>query len=712
MAKKNSKKLGAYPLRVKLIQELKKRKGKSYTVHHLRKKFGIKNSVDMMENELHYLKRKGMLSLLPNDRWTWVTRKKIDTTFAEGEVDLTRSGAGYIVVPDMDEDVYIPAKRLAGAMNGDRVRIEVYASNRGRKPEGSVVEIIQRARERFLGIVKSNKRGFFVQLDARNNHLAIQVERPDFELREGAPAIVHVTRWKPDGSGMLFGQVDHMLSDESDSNLRMQDILLSNGFNIAFPPEVIAESESISEEIPEEEIRARWDYRDVLTFTVDPVDAKDFDDAISIREVEDGNLEVGVHIADVSHYVQPNSALDREALKRSTSVYLVDRVCPMLPERLSNKLCSLRPHEDKLAFSAIFTITKNYKILKRWFGRTIINSDHRFTYEEAQELIEGKEHSLSEAVNQINALALHLQKKRFKNGSIAFESEEVRFILDENGVPIETYAKERKAAHMMIEDLMLLANKEVAIYIAKRKGPEIPFVYRIHDEPDPAKVSELANYAKEMGVDIRNDAPGQLAESFNNMVKQSQEDSRLKLLMPLAIRTMSKAEYSPDNIGHYGLAFEYYAHFTSPIRRYADVLVHRILFQNIGKNYFADKAKLSAQCEHISKQERKAMKAERESIKYKQVEFISKHVGDVFDGVVSGMIDQGIFVELLPSRSEGMIRMDQLPVPYSISSNRFIAKAQHTHPDIHMGDAIKVRVLEADLEKQQIELELADFVDQ
>lgn len=712
MAKKGSRKLGAYPLRVLLIRELKKRKGKSYTVHQLRKKLSIKNSIDMMLNELHYLKRKGMLTHLPDDRWTWITRKEIDTVFAEGEVDIIRSGAGYVLVDEMDDDVFVPEKRLAGAMNGDRVRLEVFVNNGRRRPEGRVVEILERARERFLGSLKKNKRGWYVQLDARDKYLAVQVEEPHFEPREGAPVIVHITRWRPDGRGMLFGRLDHQLSEQSDANLRMQDILLSNGFNIAFPPAVVAEANSIPDTIPEEELLSRWDYREVTTFTIDPVDAKDFDDAISYRELEMGRYEVGVHIADVSHYVQPNSALDREALKRSTSVYLVDRVCPMLPERLSNNLCSLRPKEDKLAFSAIFTFNRQHRIMERWFGRTIIHSDERLTYEQAQEIIDGKDHPLKDPIIKVNKLAKRLQAARFKNGSIAFESEEVRFVLDENGTPIDSYVKERKDAHMMIEDMMLLANKEVATFIAKKKGPEIPFVYRIHDQPDLDKIMELSLYAKELGVTIEYDTPQQLASSFNNMVQLAQEDDRLKLLMPLAIRTMAKAEYSPDNIGHYGLAFEYYAHFTSPIRRYADVLVHRILFQNIDKNYFADKGKLDAQCKHISKQERKAMKAERESIKYKQVEFIVGHVGEVFDGVVSGMIDQGIFVELLPSRSEGMIRFEQMDIPYTVSNNRFVAKAKNSGADIHMGDVLKVRVLSADLEKQQIELELVGFIDE
>jgi ribonuclease R len=530
------------------------------------------------------------------------------------------------------------------------------------------------------------------------------------EAQNGDRVIVKITHWHKHPNQRPKGKVTSVLGAEG-SDLEMKVILINKGFPLDFEEEVIQESEAIPARITDYDVLQRRDFRDVLTFTIDPEDAKDFDDALSYRVLENGHIEVGVHIADVTHYVKPNTALDKEAYKRSTSVYLVDRVLPMLPERLSNDLCSLRPNEDKLTFSAVFEFDKNDKVVKRWFGKTIIHSDRRFSYEQAQQGLETGEGDFAEQLKTLNRIAHKLRKDRFKNGAIDFETEEVRFKLDANGVPIELYVKERKDAHMLIEDFMLLANKEVAIFINKKaeNQAEIPFVYRVHDYPNEDKVRELALFAKEMGVQMRVNTPKEIAASFNKLAAESEKNEALKLLMPLAIRTMAKAEYSTENIGHYGLAFDFYSHFTSPIRRYSDVLAHRILFQNLGEQTVRyDKGRLQEQCRHISAMERKAMEAERESIKYKQVEFMQKHVGEVFDGLVSGIIERGIFIELLESKCEGMVGFDTLDEPFDVGEGRLRAKGMRSGRVIKMGDPVKVRIVETNLQRRQIEMELVN----
>jgi ribonuclease R len=441
--------------------------------------------------------------------------------------------------------------------------------------------------------------------------------------------------------------------------------------------------------------------------TIDPSDAKDFDDALSIRQLENGDWEVGVHIADVTHYLLPDTALDKEAYWRSTSVYLVDRCCPMLPENLSNGVCSLRPNEDKLTFSAVFTFDDTFKLKKEWFGKTVTHSNRRFSYEEAQQVLETGEGDMSNELNVLNQIALKLRKARFRKGAINFETEEVRFKLDENGVPLEVYIKERKDSNMLIEDFMLLANKEVATYIAKKEAIEIPFVYRIHDTPDPSKLADFASFARELGINLILDTPKNIAKSLNDLMKQSEKNDALKLLTPLAIRCMAKAEYSTNNIGHYGLAFEKYGRFTSPIRRYSDVLAHRILADNLEKKKTirVNKELLEARCNRISKQERKAAEAERESVKYKQVEFIKNHIGEEFDGIISGMMDRGIFIELKGLKCEGMVPFNEMAEPFQVEPSRLKAKGVISGQILRPGDTVRVRVLRADLDKRQIELQ-------
>jgi ribonuclease R len=628
----------------------------------------------------------------------------------EGYVDITRQGSAYIECEGLETDVYVAAKNLGPALHGDLVQIAAWTPRGRKKPEGEVLKVVERASDSFVGTIFFRNKFAVVAPSRDDMPVDIMVELNDTkDAEEGNRVVVRITEWHKNQNTRPKGIVTAVLGAEG-SDLEMKIILINNGFNLDFPDEALAESEDLPGTISLQEVHRRRDFRKITTFTIDPIDAKDFDDALSIEYLDNGNFELGVHIADVTHFVKHGSALDKEAYNRSTSVYLVDRVLPMLPERISNDLCSLRPNEDRLTFSAVFEFDKNDKVVKRWFGKGIIHSDRRFAYEQAQEVLVNGKGDFFEELNVMNTLAKKLRKERFKQGAIDFDMEEVRFKLDENGVPVELFVKERLDAHMLIEEFMLLANREVATYIHKKgQGLEIPFVYRIHDYPNADKVAELARFAKEMGFHMNISNPKEIGKSFNKLVKAAEKDHALKLLQPIAIRTMAKAEYSADNIGHYGLAFDYYSHFTSPIRRYSDVLSHRILEANLeDKTMRVDKGRLQEQCKHISLQERKAMDAERQSIKYKQVEFMQKHVGEVFEGYISGIIDRGVFVELKDNKCEGMIGFETLGEPFDVEDGRLKAKGLRSGMVLKMGDLVSVKILDTNLSKRQIEMELIE----
>ena len=643
---------------------------------------------------------------------------KNDETFT-GRMDMTRTGSGYVIIDDLDDDIFVPERRMNGALNGDTVEVKRFAGRGRRRPEGEVTKVIKRVTDHFIGTVEMSKNYAFIIVD--HQYMKDDIFVPEKYLNgaeDGNKVVVKVKEWGDDEQGRSpVGKITTVFGDEGTANIEMQAILVNNGFNLTFPEEVIAESEDFREDIEVAEIHRRRDMRDILTFTIDPDDAKDFDDALSYEILENGNRSIGIHIADVTHYVKPGTELDKEAYYRSTSVYLVDRVLPMLPERLSNGLCSLRPHEDKCTFSAIFEFDKKDKIVDRWFGKTITHSDRRFTYNQAQEIIEGEDtdnEDLNGAVRELNRLATKMRKRRFKEGAIDFDADEVKFRLDDNGVPIELYVKERKEAHLLVEDFMLLANREVATFIQdKMKGKaEIPFVYRIHDEPNPDKVAELASFAAQFGLDMKIDSPKEIAEAYNSLRAAARENPELKLLAPIAIRTMAKAVYSTDNIGHYGLGFENYSHFTSPIRRYADVLAHRILEKNLEEKTFrVKKEELEEQCKHISIMERRAVDAERESIKYKQVEYMKNHIGEEFDGQISGIMDRGIFVEVGGGIAEGMAPFEMMDEDYDVAEGRLIATSRQTGKKLRMGQRVRVTIVSANLEKRQIEMDLVGVLD-
>lgn len=714
MAKKKVKKLTTKELQKVVYRLFKDNPQKTFNPRQISSRLAIENNRDSIKHAIDQLMQAGKVQDLGD--YTYQLKgnlaSHISNKIVTGKVDMTKTGSAYIISNELENDVYISPKYLNSALHSDLVKVAVWHRRGRQKPEGEILEVVQRATEHFLGTIHLSNKYAFVIPDRLNMPVDIYVDLKNTKgARDQDKVIVRIEQWHDGKKPSPEGVVTSVLGQVGSSDIEMKAILINNGFNLEFPEEVLAEAQKFPSEIEAEEIAQRRDMRSITTFTIDPDDAKDFDDALSIEYLENGHCEIGVHIADVSHYVKPESQLDKEALSRSTSVYLVDRVLPMLPERLSNELCSLRPHEDKYTFSAVFEFDKNDKIVSRWFGKTLTHSDHRFTYGDAQKVLDGEEDGpFSAELKVMNRIAHKMRKKRFKEGSINFETDEVRFRLDDDGVPIEVYLKERKDAHLLIEDFMLLANREVAAFIhQKGKEQEIPFVYRIHDEPDPDKVAELVAFAKEMGVEINAGSPQELARSYNRLTEKAQEDPALKLLEPVAIRTMAKAVYSSDNIGHYGLGFEFYSHFTSPIRRYSDVLAHRILEKNLdGKTYRTNKAKLEEKCQHISLMERRAMEAERESIKYKQVEFMERHIGESFEGRVSGIIERGIFIELMVSRCEGMVSFSTLSEPYDVHPSRLRATGMVSRRQIKVGEQVTVKITAADLTKRQIEMEFLE----
>jgi ribonuclease R len=710
-----SGKLEAHRLRSEIARFMIKNPDKSYNARQLQSKLKLKNTKSSIEDALRRLSEEKLIRLTKDEKYQLVQdarihRKPVNKVF-RGYVDMTKSGAAYIICDNLQEDVYVPARFLNGAMNKDYVQIELFQISNRRRPEGEVKQIIQRSSNQFIGSLKMHGKQYYIDPDGIYQDFTIFIDHQHIQKAEiGDKVVVRVLEWPGDKRKNATGEVIDILGKAGQSDIEMKTILINQGFELEFPEAVMQQVEKIRTAITEDDIAERRDMRDVLTITIDPEDAKDFDDALSWRKLPNGKTEIGVHIADVSHYVLPGTPLDRDAFRRSTSVYLVDRVLPMLPEKLSNELCSLRPNEDKLTFSVIFQFGEEGQMEDSWIGRTVIHSDRRFTYEEAQTIIDGTEDSYSNMILELNTIANKLREERFAAGTIGFESEEVRFRLDPDGVPLEVFVKERKAAHMLIEEFMLLANKVTAIFMAGRdESREVPFIYRIHDLPDMDRLRDFANFAKELGFkSMRLQTPEQIATSLNELAKMARQDDRFKMLEPMAIRTMAKAAYSPDNIGHYGLAFSHYTHFTSPIRRYSDVIAHRILFDNLMDIKRYPKEELEFQCRHISLQERKAMDAERESVKYKQVEFIEKFIGKVFDGRISGMIDKGIFVELVDNKCEGLVPFSNMSEPYHIEESRLKARGLVSGTVLKIGDIIAVRVVDTNLEKREIELDMIE----
>jgi len=609
----------------------------------------------------------------------------------------------------VEEDVFVAFANLKHALNGDKVKVLVYARSRNRRPEGEVVEILERKKATFVGIVQRSENYAF--LIPTGKQLPYDVFIP-MQLLGGAgngdKVVVKIVEW-PNHQKNPVGEVVEVLGVPGDNDTEMNAIMAEYELPVKFPATVLKAAEKIGLEIPEEEIRKRRDYREVVTFTIDPKDAKDFDDALSIREVGKGLYEVGVHIADVSYYVKENSVLDKEAYARATSVYLVDRTIPMLPERLSNGVCSLRPDEDKLCFSAVFRMDAAAQVLDQWFGRTVIRSNRRYAYEEAQEIIEGAEGDYQKEIRTLNALAVKLRSDRFKNGAIDFDREEVKFYLDEKGHPTGVYFKRSKEANKLIEEFMLLANKKVAERIGKPKPGKKArtFVYRIHERPLPEKLEEFNRFVAKFGYNVKTGSRKALTTSMNQLMADVKEKPEQNMIETLAVRTMAKAVYSTENVGHYGLAFDYYTHFTSPIRRYPDVMVHRLLQRYLDEGRSVNKEKYEEYCKHSSDMEQVAANAERSSIKYKQVEFMADKIGQEFVGTISGVTQWGFYVELDDSKCEGLVSMTELDDDYyEFDDKNYCIAGRHHHRIYQLGDQVKVRVAKANLVARQLDYEL------
>jgi ribonuclease R len=635
------------------------------------------------------------------------TGKKKQDPLVKGVLDITRSGIGYVIAEGRDNDVLVRPNDFNKAMHGDTVRVKLKQSN-GRRIEGVVEEVVERKQTEFIGDIDVKENFAFFKPDS-------QKPMPDFYIStrnlNGAKSndrvVVKLLNWEK-GEKKPEGEVITVLQAKDMNDMAMKEILIQNGFQLDFPKTVLDEANALNETINQSELAKRKDYRNVLTFTIDPADAKDFDDALSIQKIGKDEYEIGIHIADVSHFVKQGSELDKEGYSRATSVYLPDRVNPMLPEKISNELCSLRPNEDKHTFSVIFKINNKGKVKDYWLGKTFIHSDHRFNYDEVQEIIETNTGKYVDEIQYLNALAKNYRKERFKNGAINFSSTEVKFQLDGSGKPIGILVKESNEAHQLIEEFMLLANRTVAAHVDKIKIDKkpIPFPYRIHDTPDEEKLKPFVAFAKKFGYRFNMNNEAEVAASFNQLLQDVHGKPEQHVLEQLGIRTMAKAIYTSENIGHYGLGFEHYCHFTSPIRRYPDVMVHRILQDVIEKNIHPDK-KMEEKCKHCSAKERAAMDSERAGNKYKQVEFMMDKVGEDMEGVISGVAAFGFWVETVNEKCEGLVSVRDLSDydDFRHDDTDYALVGLRTGKKFRMGDKIKIKLVAANLEKRQLDFE-------
>ncbi|HUW06753.1 MAG TPA: ribonuclease R [Williamwhitmania sp.] len=624
-----------------------------------------------------------------------------------GKVDMIASGAAFIVPEDKSGDIFVSFQNLNHALHNDKVRVHIFKKRRGNKPEGEVVEIVERARKNFVGTIQITKNFGFLTTGSKDMPYDIFIPEGSLkDVKNGEKAIARIVEW-PMYAKNPIGEIVDVLGAPGNNEVEMHAILAEYDLPYHFPEEVNKVAERIADKISATEYKERRDFMQIPTFTIDPADAKDFDDALSFRRLPNGNVEVGVHIADVTHYVTPTSVIDNEAVERATSVYLVDRTVPMLPERLSNQICSLRPDEEKLCFSAVFELDGDAIVVAEWFGRTIIKSQRRFSYEEAQQVIETNTGDMKEEIVELNRLARILRKRRFKDGAIAFERDEVKFELDEHGKPLRVFYKVHKESNQLIEEFMLLANKKVAEIVGKvgKKKTAPTFVYRIHDQPNPEKFNDFRKFITRFGYALSPSLkPSDVSSSINHLLEEIKDKPESNLISTLAIRSMAKARYSTDNVGHYGLAFPFYTHFTSPIRRYPDMMVHRLLAHYLADGKSKNKEEYETLCAHSSEMEQRAADAERASIKYKQVEFMTDKVGKAFDAVITGVADFGIFTEIVENKCEGLVSMRELDDDYYyFDEESYTILGKTTGKAYRLGDPIKITVLQANMAKRQLD---------
>ncbi len=646
------------------------------------------------------------------EKGKFILNLKIQGTLT-GIIDFNQSGNAYVNVEGIDDDIFIHSKNVKDALQGDKVLIVTY-HYKGKKLEGSVVQVLERNKTDFVGTLEyiAHKEFGFVIADKKIIHTDIFVKKENFHgANPGDKVLVRMLGWDK-GDKNPEGEIIQVLGAPGEHETEIHSILAEYGLPYHFPEEVEKEADAIDTQIRDHEVAKRWDMRNVLTFTIDPKDAKDFDDALSLRKLENGNWEIGVHIADVSHYVTPGSLIDDEAYQRATSVYLVDRVVPMLPEVLSNNVCSLRPNEDKYTFSAVFEMDDEARIHKQWFGRTVIHSDRRFTYEEAQERIESGTGDLAGEILTLDRLAKIMREQRIKNGAITFDRSEVRFNLDENNEPIGVYFKVSKDSNHLIEEFMLLANRKVSEFISlNRKGEYTnnTFIYRIHDDPDPAKLEALRDFVSTFGYKMNIANTKKVAESMNALLKGVQGKPEENMIETLAMRSMSKAVYSTNPIGHYGLGFEYYSHFTSPIRRYPDLIAHRLLQHYLDGGKSPNREEIEEKSKHASAMERLAADAERDSIKFMQVKFMEKHLGEVFEGVISGVAEFGFWVAIPENGAEGLIKLrDLTDDSYNYDAKTHAVYGARTGNQYQLGDKVKIKVMKANLIQKQLDFKIVE----
>ena len=632
-----------------------------------------------------------------------------------GEVDMISSGAIYVKVDGMESDIYVDQRHTNHALNGDIVKVVIIRKKKNGNPEGEIVDIVKRSDNKYVGRVEITRNHAFVRVDSRKMPVDIFLYTKDSPVKDGDKVVVRITGWAKEMKSPT-GEIIDILGPAGDNDTEMHAILAEYNLPYVYPKEVEEAADRIPSEIPKAEYSKRKDFRGVTTFTIDPFDAKDFDDALSIRKIGDDMWEIGVHIADVTYYVKENTIIEEEGRERATSVYLVDRTIPMLPEKLSNDLCSLRPNEEKLCYSAVFEMDSALTIHKQWLGRTVIYSDRRFTYEEAQQIIETGKGDFAEEILTLNTMAQKMRKERFRNGAITFEREEAKFNLDENGKPLGVYFKEMKESNQLIEEFMLLANRRVAEFVGKKRGAganaERTFVYRVHDKPDPDKLDKFRNFILKFGYYFKADKGKEISREMNKLMGEVKGKAEENVISTLAIRTMAKAYYSTDNIGHYGLAFPYYTHFTSPIRRYPDMMVHRLLTVYLDGGKSPDKDTYEALCEHSSDMEVRAAEAERASVKYKMAEFMQDKIGQQFEGVITGVTEWGVYVEIRENHIEGMVSLrDMGDEIFQYDDENYAVRGMSTGRTLTLGDTVRIEVKNVDLPRKQIDFTLIATLD-